>query len=52
MACAVTPVASYALADDRFREQKELLRVRLYSPGQRTIRDEVLAEMARRAATL
>jgi hypothetical protein len=50
MACAVTPLASYAVADDRFREQKELLRTRLYSPAQRTVRDEVLAEMATRAA--
>lgn len=52
MACAVTPVASYAVADDRFREQKELLRSRLYTPAQRAVRDEVLAEMSRRAAAL
>ncbi|MFN2537464.1 MAG: hypothetical protein ABR549_04830 [Mycobacteriales bacterium] len=52
MDCAVTPPASYAVADDRFREQKELLRSRLYSPAQRTVRDEVLAEMAQRAAAL
>jgi hypothetical protein len=52
MACAVTPLASYPVADDRFREQKELLRARLYSPVQRAVRDEVLAEMANRAASL
>ena len=51
MACAVTPQAWYAVGDDRFREQKELLRSRLYSSEQRIIRDEVLAEMAHRAAT-
>jgi hypothetical protein len=50
MACAVTPFSAYAVADDRFREQKELLRSRLYSPGQRAVRDEVLAAMADRAA--
>ena len=52
MACAVTPLASYAVADEQFREQKEMLRTRLYSPAQRTVRDEVLAEMASRAASL
>ncbi|MGB8650079.1 MAG: hypothetical protein WCD35_05395 [Mycobacteriales bacterium] len=52
MDCAVTPLASYAVADDRFREQKELLRPRLYSPAQRTLRDQVLAEMAQRATAL
>lgn len=50
MACAVTASASYAVADEAFRSQKELLRTRLYSPAQRALRDEVLAEMAARAA--
>lgn len=52
MECAVTAMISYAVAEDGFREQKELLRSRLYSPAQRAVRDEVLAEMARRAASL
>jgi len=50
MAYAVTPLASYAVGDVQFREQKELLRSRLYSTQQRAIRDEILAEMAHRAA--
>lgn len=52
MACAVTVVASYAVSHERFREQKELLRARLYSPEQRTARDAILTEMALRAAAL
>jgi hypothetical protein len=52
MDCAVEPVSAYAVADARFREQKELLRARLYTPAQRVLRDEVLAEMAVRAAAL
>ena len=50
MLCAVEPVASYAVADEAFRAQKELLRARLYSPEQRARRDFVLAEMADRAS--
>jgi hypothetical protein len=52
MKCAVEPVSCYALADARFREQKQLLRARLYGPAQRALRDEVLAQMAARAAVL
>lgn len=50
MVCAVAPVASYAVSDDEFRAQKELLRARLYSPEQRANRDHVLAEIADRAS--
>jgi len=50
MVCAVTPVASYAVSDDEFRTQKELLRARLYSLEQRAKRDSVLTEMAERAS--
>jgi hypothetical protein len=50
MACAVEPRATYAVAEDRFRKQKELLRARLYGAGERERRDRVLAEIARRAA--
>lgn len=50
MVCAVAPVASYAVSDDEFRAQKELLRARLYSPEQRAKRDHVLAEIADRAS--
>jgi hypothetical protein len=52
MICAVEPVASHAVADDVFRQQKELLRGRLYTPARRAQREELLAEMARRAALL
>jgi hypothetical protein len=52
MTPAVSPVQSYAVGRERFREQKEALRARLYSPAQRARRDEVLAEMALRAAAL
>jgi hypothetical protein len=52
MACAVEPVACYAVADDAFRAQKELLRSRLYSPQDREVRDRVLAEIAARAGDL
>ena len=52
MVCAVTPVASYAVSDNEFRTQKELLRARLYSPEQRAKRDSVLAELSRRASKL
>lgn len=50
MRCAVEPVATYAVGDAGFREQKELLRGRLYSAAQRETRDRILAEIARRAA--
>lgn len=50
MTCAVVVQASYAVGDEGFREQKELLRSRLYSAAQRAVRDEVLAEMALRAS--
>lgn len=49
MTCAVEPIVSYAVSDGDFRIQKELLRTRLYSPGQRAMRDQVLAEIADRA---
>jgi hypothetical protein len=51
MICAVEPVASYSVGDERFREQKELLRARLYSPADRLRRDRILTEIARRVAT-
>jgi len=51
MACAVQPIASYAVGDD-FRSQKELLRSRLYSTAERSTRDQILAEMATRARDL
>lgn len=51
MACAVQPVASYAVGDD-FRVQKELLRSRLYSAAERSTRDRILAEIASRARDL
>jgi hypothetical protein len=49
MMCAVNPVAAYAVADEDFRNQKERLRSRLYTPGQRVLRDSILAEIAHRA---
>lgn len=49
MMCAVNPVASYAVADEDFRNQKERLRSRLYTPDQRVLRDTILAEIAHRA---
>lgn len=50
MQCAFEPTAAYAVADDDFRGQKELLRARLYSPEQRARRDNLLAEIADRAS--
>jgi hypothetical protein len=50
MMCAVTAVATYAVADREFRVQKELLRSRLYTEGQRSRRDRLLAEIAERAS--
>lgn len=52
MVCAVDPVAAYAVADEAFRSQKELLRSRLYTADDRRRRDRVLAEIAARAAML
>lgn len=52
MACAVEPMAAYAIGDDAFRQQKELLRSRLYTADERARRDRVLAEIAKRAAAL
>jgi hypothetical protein len=52
MACAVQPLASYAVSDSEFRSQKEKLRSRLYSADQRELRDRILAEIASRAETL
>jgi hypothetical protein len=49
MVCAVNPVASYAVADEYFRDQKERLRARLYTSDQRLLRDTILAEIAHRA---
>lgn len=50
MMCAVEPIASYPVSDQDLRIQKELLRARLYSPAQRAMRDQVLAEIAKRAS--
>jgi hypothetical protein len=47
---ALAPSACYAVPRETFREQKEALRRRLYSDEDRALRDDVLAEMARRAA--
>lgn len=52
MTCAVEPIMSYAVSRGSFRIQKELLRSRLYSPEQRAMRDQVLAEMAARASNV
>ena len=45
MICAVPIQASYAVDDADFRQQKELLRHRLYNEQQRAVRNEMLAEM-------
>ena len=50
MACAVPIQAAYAVDDADFRQQKELLRNRLYSKQQRALRDAILAEVAERAS--
>lgn len=50
MAPAVHVVSSYAVGRRRLREQKEALRRRLYTPAERRLRDEILAEIARRAS--
>lgn len=52
MVCAVSPIAAYAVADEDFRVQKELMRARLYSTAQRSTRDAILAEMTNRVADL
>ena len=52
MVCAVEPVRSYVVADARFREQKELLRSRLYTDQERRVRDRLLAQIATRAGRL
>lgn len=52
MICAIEPTASYAVADEAFRDQKERLRNRLYTTEQRALRDQLLAEIAARAAAL
>lgn len=49
MAPAVPPHACYAVRRPTLRRQKEALRSRLYSQEDRTRRDSVLAEIARRA---
>ncbi len=49
---ALSPVASYAVSRADLRVQKEKLRDRLYTPAQRVRRDDLLGEIARRAAAL
>jgi hypothetical protein len=52
MVAAVTPVICHAVRRPVLRAQKEALRARLYRPADRDRRDDVVAEMARRAAQL
>ncbi len=52
MVPAVEPLTVYALGRENAREQKELLRRRLYTPGDRALRDRTLAEIAHRARDL
>lgn len=49
---ALPPVACYAVSRRELRAQKEKLRERIYTPEQRVRRDDLLAELARRAAAL
>ena len=49
---ALPPVACYAVSRRQLRSQKEKLRGRIYTPEQRVRRDNLLAELARRAAAL
>lgn len=49
---ALSPVACYAVGRRQLRAQKEKLRERIYTPEQRVRRDDLLAELARRAAAL
>lgn len=49
MTCAVPPVVSYAVSGD-FRAQKEMVRSRLYSARERRRRDQILTQIASRAA--
>lgn len=52
MMCAVEPHGFYAVGDEHFRDQKELLRSRLYSAEDRQTRDRLLALIAARASVL
>lgn len=52
MTPAVSPDRMYAVGREHLRQQKELLRERLYSPADRQLRDRTLREIARRAAHL
>lgn len=49
---ALAPVSCYAVSRRHLRAQKEKLRDRLYTPGQRLRRDALLGELTRRASVL
>ena len=42
--------AGWSVPRERLREAKEAVRVRLYGPGEREVRDEILARLAQRFA--
>lgn len=52
MTLAVPPERMYAVRREHLRQQKELLRERLYSPADRQLRERTLREIALRAGRL